>query len=60
MAMSEVNRPEIGPFLGHVNLMILIYLRLDVGAARGALEANAASSPLSLPVVRSVKPDASA
>jgi hypothetical protein len=34
MAMSEVNRPEIGSFFGHVNLMILIYLRLDVEAAR--------------------------
>jgi integrase len=51
MAIAGINLPTIGRVLGHVNLNATqIYARLDIEAARRALEANAASLPLSLPV----------
>jgi integrase len=52
MAMAGVNLPTIGRVLGHLNLNATqIYARLDIEAARRALEANAASLPLSLPAL---------
>jgi integrase len=48
MAMAGVNLPTIGRVLGHLNLNATqIYARLDMEAARRALEANAESLPLS-------------
>jgi integrase len=56
MAIAGVNLPTIGRVLGHVNLNATqIYARLDIEAARRALEANAASLPMSLPVAVSGK-----
>ena len=50
MAIAGVNLPTIGRVLGHLNLNATqIYARLDIEAARRALEANAATLPLSLP-----------
>lgn len=50
MAIAGVNLPTIGRVLGHTGLNATqIYARLDIEAARRALEANAASLPLTLP-----------
>ena len=52
MAIAGVNLPTIGRVLGHLNLNATqIYARLDIEAARRALEANAETLPLSLPTV---------
>ena len=52
MAIAGVNLPTIGRVLGHLNLNATqIYARLDMEAARRALEANAKTLPLSLPTV---------
>lgn len=57
MAMAGVNLPTIGRVLGHLNLNATqIYARLDMEAARRALEANAESLPLSLPNVAVSRP----
>jgi integrase len=59
MAMAGVNLPTIGRVLGHVNLNATqIYARLDIEAARRALESNAASLPLSLPSATNEPSDA--
>jgi integrase len=57
MAMAGVNLPTIGRVLGHLNLNATqIYARLDMEAARRALEANAESLPLSLPTMAVSRP----
>jgi integrase len=57
MAIAGVNLPTIGHVLGHLNLNATqIYARLDIEAARRALEANAQTLPLSLPVAPERKP----
>ena len=57
MAIAGVNLPTIGRVLGHLNLNATqIYARLDIEAARRALEANAATLPLSLPTATAVNP----
>jgi integrase len=49
MAIAGVNLPTIGRVLGHLNLNATrIYARLDIEAARRALETNAKTLPLSL------------
>ena len=49
MAIAGVNLPTIGRVLGHLNLNATqMYARLDLEAARRALEANADTLPLSL------------
>ena len=52
MAIAGENLPTIGSVLGHTGLNATqIYARLDIAAARRALEANAASLPLTLPTI---------
>ena len=52
MTIAGVNLPTVGRVLGHVNLNATqIYARLDIEAARRALDANAATLPLSLPAI---------
>jgi integrase len=57
MAIAGVNLPTNGRVLGHLNLNATqIYARLDIEAARRALEANAQTLPLSLPTVAVPEP----
>jgi len=50
MTIAGVNLPTVGSVLGHTGLNATqIYARLDIEAARRALEANALSLPLTLP-----------
>jgi integrase len=52
MAIAGVNLPTIGRVLGHLNLNATqIYARLDLEAARRALEANAQTLPVFLPIL---------
>ncbi|MBV8356919.1 MAG: hypothetical protein JO189_03150 [Deltaproteobacteria bacterium] len=57
MAIAYVNLPTIGRVLGHLSLNATqIYARLNIEAARRALEANAATLPLSLPTADGCEP----